>query len=257
MKKKAIHKKRTRRKKKGNFKLIFCLILLAVLAVVVLYKYHYRPRGTEINKKDHPVTGIDISKHNGDIDWDAIKAQEIDFIFIKATEGENYADPTYRDNLKSALDADIPVGAYHFFSFDKDGDKQALNFLKNCQVHELTLPLVIDVEEGDRFTAKPNKSVALKNLKQMIHSIEKITNQKVIIYANEHTYQKYIEENFPTNKLWISSFNDPPRVKCRWIFWQYTHKGKIEGIDHLVDINTFWGNREDWYKYLDELEEQD
>ena len=256
MKKKAIHKIRTHRKKKGYFKLILCLIILAMLAFIAFYKYHYRPRGTEINKKNHPVTGIDISKHNGNIDWNTIKVQEIDFVFIKATEGENYADPTYKKNLNNALEADIPVGAYHFFSFDKDGDKQALNFLKNCQVHKLTLPLVIDVEEGNKFTAKPNKSVVLKNLRQMIHSIEKITNQKVIIYANEHTYQKYIEENFPTNKLWISSFNDPPKVKCQWLFWQYTHKGKIEGIDHLVDINTFGGDRESWYKYLEDLENQ-
>ena len=223
---------------------------------MIFCKWHFTPGGTEINKKEYPVTGIDISKYNGNIDWDALKAQGVDFVFIKATEGEKYVDPKFNENLNGALKAGIPVGAYHFFRFDRYGAKQAVHFIRNAQIDKLTLPLVIDVEEWHNFTLNRTRAEILNELKLFIRSVEKTTDQKVIIYTNEHTYQKFIEGNFPSNELWICSFSKSPKVKDQWTFWQYTHKGRIKGIDHLVDINTFWGDEDCWENYLENLEDQ-
>jgi Lyzozyme M1 (1,4-beta-N-acetylmuramidase) len=253
MKKRIKHRKKANRRKKI---IVRCIGLLFVIVLLVFYRHYFVPGGTEISSTKYPVSGVDISKYNGKIDWDALEAQGIDFVFIKATEGEKYVDPTYNENLNGALEAGIPVGAYHFFRFDRQGTKQAVNFLENAQIHKLTLPVVIDVEEANHFTSKKKKSAILKELRDLINTVEKTTHQQVLIYTNEHTFQKYIEGNFPMNDLWISSFNDPPKVRFQWTFWQYTHKGRLKGIDHLVDINTFWGDRKSWKNYLEELEDQ-
>jgi lysozyme len=243
-------------KKKVIYIIISCIVLSSLVAIIVFYNNYFAPTGIEISKSDYPVTGIDISKYNGKIDWNALKEQGIDFVFIKTTEGEKYTDPNFNENLNGALKAGIPAGAYHFFRFDRYGTKQAVNFIRNAQIHKLTLPLVIDVEEWGNFTLAEDKPTILRELKRLILSVETTTHQKVIIYTNEKTYRKYIKGNFPMNQLWICSFNNPPKVKYKWTFWQYSHKGKLVGIEHLVDINTFQGDQNNWNNYLQKLNGQ-
>jgi lysozyme len=72
----------------------------------------------------------------------------------------------------------------------------------------------------------------------------------VIIYTNEHEYNKYIKGNFNNNPLWICSLDEEPPIDRDWKFWQYTHRGEMDGIKGWVDFNTFNGSRGEWNSFL-------
>ena len=77
----------------------------------------------------YPVRGVDVSHYQGEIDWEVLSSQDIDFAFLKATEGSSYVDDTYEYNCTEARKAGLAVGAYHFFSFDSAAKTQAENFI--------------------------------------------------------------------------------------------------------------------------------
>ena len=97
-------------------------------------------------KQDYPVRGVDLSYYQGNIDWDVLASQGVDFCFIKATEGVDHNDSQFAQNWQTAQAAKIYVGAYHFFRFEDTGKEQAENFIRTVPVTENTLPPVIDVE---------------------------------------------------------------------------------------------------------------
>nr|MDE7190383.1 hypothetical protein [Muribaculaceae bacterium] len=102
------------------------------------------PATTYPDRNRFEVIGIDISAHNGDIDFRKVAADGISFVIIKATEGGTFKDRKFIDNLRKAREAGLKVGAYHFFRFDTPGYMQGLNFLNSLQSRQLDLPLIID-----------------------------------------------------------------------------------------------------------------
>ena len=81
---------------------------------------------------NHDVWGIDISHHQKNVDWNEMSKRKPDFIFLKATEGSTHVDTKYKSYKKSADKFDIPTGAYHFFSYQSDGESQANHFIKTA-----------------------------------------------------------------------------------------------------------------------------
>ncbi len=96
--------------------------------------------------KEYSVKGIDISAYQGEIDWDVISGQDISFVFIKATEGSSFVDEKFAYNFEQAQKTSLDVGAYHFFSYDSNGETQAENFIKNEKAFRGMLPPVINLE---------------------------------------------------------------------------------------------------------------
>src|ERR1035437_9437352 len=86
-------------------------IFLIVMMIVVL-KMYFTPKGISIDKEQYPITGIDVSRHSGVIDWQKIKRQHINFVYVKATEGEDYIDPNYLINVTAANKLKLKVGEY-------------------------------------------------------------------------------------------------------------------------------------------------
>jgi lysozyme len=101
---------------------------------------------TTFNADDH-VNGIDVFHNNGTIDWENVAAAGVSFAFAKATEGETFRDPKFNANYTEMKNNGIIRGAYHFFRPNKDGRKQAENFLKLVQaLGPGDLPPSLDVE---------------------------------------------------------------------------------------------------------------
>ena len=100
-----------------------------------------------VDRNKYPILGIDVSAHNGDIDFNKVKADGYTFVFIKASEGEDYHDSKFLTNYENARKAGLKVGAYHFFRKKTDGLNQAKNFLEMVAGRNLDLPLVVDVED--------------------------------------------------------------------------------------------------------------
>lgn len=194
----------------------------------------------------YPVRGIDISKHNGDVDFGKVKESGIDFVFVKASEGISLQDSLFSKNIMGARKHLLKTGAYHFFRFDCEGVDQAMNFLKALGNHDLDLGLVIDVEQYG------NPRVPLEDVKRRLGSMVEYLNllgHRVMIYTNVDGYYDLVSETLPGCPLWICGFQKNP-INTEWLFWQYDHHGKVKGVKGDVDMNTFFGSREEWDKYL-------
>ena len=126
-------------------KVIITVIIMITLIILTLW-YNGILIFNYPDKKEDKIKGIDVSAYQGDIDWNILSKQGIDFVFIKATEGSSYVDEMFKKNYENALKTDLKIGAYHFFSYDSNGEKQADNFIRNVPKVEKMLPPVVDIE---------------------------------------------------------------------------------------------------------------
>lgn len=108
--------------------IISCVFIFLYFFIILWYNGLIWPNTP--SKKKYPVRGVDVSSYQGEIDWETLENQDIDFAFIKATEGSGYEDEYFQQNFQNASETGIRIGAYHFFSFDSSGITQAENFIK-------------------------------------------------------------------------------------------------------------------------------
>ena len=222
------------------------VIFLLVFSVVWAYR-EYISTPPYVDELKYPVRGIDISRHNGDIDFPAVADAGIEFVFIKASEGANHRDSLFRRNNREARLAGLKTGAYHFFRFDRDGVEQAVNLLEAVGDMPLDLGLVIDVEEAGNPKGVPPETIN-ERLLAMVEYLNMV-GKGVMIYTNVDGYYEYIADTLTGCPLWICGFRKNP-INTEWVFWQYNHHGKVNGIKGDVDLNTFYGNRKEWENYL-------
>ncbi|MBD5285076.1 MAG: hypothetical protein HDS29_02215 [Bacteroides sp.] len=232
---------------------VSALTLLALLAGVEYCSWRSSQHfSVELDSSVYPVKGLDLSAHNGIIDFRRLAADSIDFVMLKATEGTTFQDPNFHRNYNSARDAGIKaVGAYHFFRFDTDGEMQAMNFLNSLHGKTLDLPAVIDIEEWGN-PGRISTSDIVARLEALIGYLEQ-NGHNVMFYTNKDGYNRFLKDRFNDYPLWICSFSNPPLDDAdddRWSIWQYSHLGWAEGCDSKVDLNTFNGTREEWLKWM-------
>ena len=232
--------------------ILFTATLLALFvgmaaAAINIINDEVRTPAESLDIDGYKVSGIDVSAHNGTVDFEKAHASGVDFVFIKATEGATFRDSLFMRNLKAANAAGIAAGAYHFFRFDVDGEKQAQNLLKAIAGQPITLPLVIDVEtESNPY--QPTDRVTRK-----VHDMVDVLTSygyPVAIYSNKKGLDRHIRDEFSDCGVWICSFTQPDK-NAAWTFWQYSHKGSIPGIDGDVDLDLWHGTEEQWKNYTD------
>ncbi len=228
--------------------LFLVLLLIPFIVEASSKKRHKRSSKTKssiaIDKSKYPVTGIDISNHSGNVNFEDVK-KNIDFVYMKATEGFDHVDNRFETNYSNVRKQNIPVGFYHFFRFDVDGKSQAYNFLKVIEGKYFELPLVLDIEEWGN-SKMANKDSVVKEIDLFMGEINKVKKGEVIIYTNKSSFNKYIDGNFKNN-IWLCSFKP---ISIDWTLWQHSHKAKTPGVQGWVDMNTFNGTRDEWNRYL-------
>lgn len=222
---------------------------LAILVVVIWLEYRRMGHAhVEINREVYPIVGIDISRNNGQVDFDDVRADGVSFVFIKSSEGGSFRDKTFRHNVSRAHEAGLKVGAYHFFRKSVDGKRQAQNFLHAVEDMPLDLPLAIDVEDWNNDKSVPD-GLVVERLRSMVAHLH-AKHQKVMVYTNVHGYRKWIEKYFPSLELWICSFTPPEHMIMDHRLQQYSHWGTVDGVRGEVDLNVFNGSRHDWEQWL-------
>lgn len=232
----------------------FALILLAVIFLLLVLTGTLQLNG--LNVKKYEVFGVDVSAYQGEIDWQTLAKQDISFAFIKATEGSNFVDKNFTFNFENAQKAGLPVGAYHFFSYDSSGKTQAQNFINTVKAFDGMLPPVVDVEfYGDKEKNPPSRKEVECELKAMLDILEAHYKQKPIIYATEKSYKMFISGDYNEYDIWIRNVISKPRIsdKCDWTFWQWTNRKKLKGYqgkEKYIDVNVFNGSREEFNAYL-------
>jgi lysozyme len=201
----------------------------------------------------YEIHGIDVSRHQEDIDWKRVDSmnssgKEITFVFIKATEGISRQDPSFRKNWNSIRKTNLLRGAYHFYYPSRDALKQASNFISYVELKKGDLPPVVDIEH----TNGKNRKQIISGLSTFLSKLETEYKVKPIIYTNHTFYTKYLADDFKDNPLWISYYVPEDKFhencKYRWIFWQHSEKGKVDGISGNVDFNVFSGSMKELRK---------
>ena len=210
------------------------------------WKY-YKETPPYIDPARYPLSGIDVSRHQGMMNLDATVAAGFDFIFIKASEGESYKDPNFRLNYDKATHAGLKAGAYHFFRFDIDGITQARNLMEAVGNRPLDLGVAIDVEEHGNARGVDMETIQFR-LISMVEYLN-LKGLRPIIYTNARGYVDFVENTLPGCVLWICGFTDPP-IAAEWTIWQYNHRGEVPGIKGPVDLNVFNGDRSQWETFL-------
>ncbi|MDE6334907.1 MAG: hypothetical protein K2L77_09715, partial [Muribaculaceae bacterium] len=126
---------------------IIALTATAIALVVGRRAFTAREPDVILSRLEFPIRGIDISAHNGPVDFMQVLADSIDFVYIKATEGATWRDALFEQNYRAARDAGLAVGIYHFFRFDVPGWRQSVNIIGAIGNRHLDMPVAIDVEE--------------------------------------------------------------------------------------------------------------
>ncbi len=222
------------------------LAVLAVVAGTLVHRYAFMREGVTPSEEEYPVRGIDISSHNGDIDFGALKQAGIDFVLIKASEGSSFKDPRFYTNIARARKAGLKVSAYHFFFFFATGYMQALNFLHSLRGQQLDMPAVIDIEHWTNPNNRTTTEIR-STLSSLIHELES-AGVPVMLYSNRDGYDEFIRGRLERYPVWFCTFGEID-ADIRWCFWQYSHRGHVEGIDGRVDLDVFNGSRAEWEKW--------
>ncbi len=190
--------------------------------------------------------GIDVSAHQGKIDWSLVAKDKIAFAYVKATEADDFKDQKFIENWNNAKKAGIAVGAYHYFSLAYGGEVQANNFIASVPVEAASLPPVVDLEYVGNSNKRPDKAEFQKELKVFLEMIERQYGKRPIIYTTREFSRDYLYPEMTNQPLWIRSLFIPPQKD--WQFWQFSQWGKVDGIDVNVDLDYFNGNSEELRK---------
>ncbi|MBR1461971.1 MAG: glycosyl hydrolase family 25 [Prevotella sp.] len=186
------------------------------------------------------VDGIDVSHHNGTIDWPKVASNKnIKFAYLKATEGSTHRDRRFKRNAKEARRAGLDVGAYHFLTNKSAVKTQFEHFRKTTVNCGMTLIPMLDVEEQGL------RGSSLEDVKQMVAEFcqlcEKRYGRKPVIYGPGHYFKKGLARDFANYYIWGSNFTGKPNIgrATKLNIWQFTERGRVDGICGGVDLNRF------------------
>jgi lysozyme len=196
----------------------------------------------------YPVRGIDVSNHQGPIDWSRVRAGGIAFALIKATEGSDFRDQRFAENWRESARAGIARAAYHYFTFCSDGAAQAIHFLSVVPPEPDVLPPAVDVEYAGNCKSPPGVERIRAELRVFLERIESAWSRKPILYVTRQSRWRIVDGHIEGYPLWIRSVWWPLR-RGSWLLWQYSDTGRVDGIRGPVDLDVYSGTVEEWIDF--------
>ena len=181
--------------------------------------------------------GIDVSHHQGRINWSLTAAADVAFAYIKATEGATHVDTQFARNWNAAQRVGIRRGAYHFFTLCTTGQEQADNFLRAVPHDRDSLPPAVDLELAGNCAARPEATVVHDQLDDFLNRVEAAIGHKVVLYVGPEFDQRYQVTQRLDRPLWKLSLLRRPDMNEVTI-WQVMGSAKIDGIPGRVDLNV-------------------
>lgn len=197
--------------------------------------------------------GLDVSHHQGVMNWGKAKAAGAYFAFIKATQRLNWTDPRFGINWTEARAAGLLTAPYHYFQPQYDAVQQAEYFVSVVKATGPSgLPYALDVEEGGNTAGFSDK------VKACLNRIHQLTGRKPLLYCGIYYANNYLRTVTPAQAdLWIANWTtraDPnmPREWSTWRFWQFTSDGdgrQYGAQSARIDVNRYVGSLVELYGY--------
>ena len=184
--------------------------------------------------------GIDVSNHQGDVDWGRGAGDDIEFAYVKATEGGDHVDDRFHANWMGADAAGLDRGAYHFFTLCRPGADQAANFLKAVPEDPDALPPAVDLELAGNCADRPSRSRVEREVRAFIDAVEAKTGRPVVLYLGDDFEGRYHLRDDLDRPDWRRRILLRPRGD-RWWIWQVSGEARVDGIDGPTDLDVMRG----------------
>ena len=186
------------------------------------------------------IKGIDVSKWQGNIDWQKVKADGVVFAFIRTGYSNNYTDPYFEEYYSGAKSVGIKVGVYHYSyaTTAEQAKKEAEFVLTLLKGKQFEYPIAFDIEENSQ--TKLGKKIITDMIVAFCETI-KSAGYTPMLYTNTSWRTNYIDMTRIPYLLWQAHYTavKPAAIDSRVAVWQYTGTGKVNGISGNVDMN--WG----------------
>jgi lysozyme len=198
---------------------------------------HYRP-----GLRAEESYGVDVSSHQGRIDWGAVAHDSIRFAYVKATEGGDFTDSSFVENWRGAAGAGLQRGAYHFFTLCASGAVQARHFLSVVPKGSAELPPAVDLEIAGNCHMRPPSTTVQAELATYVRIVGNATGRRVVIYLGADFADRYHFAEWASYPLWIRRFYFRPS-EHNWVVWQANGFAHVDGIASRVDLDVMRAGR--------------
>ena len=200
-----------------------------------------------IRTTEGAVFGIDVSKYNGDINWNQVKEEGVRFAIVRcgyrgSQTGVIVEDPYFRKNMEGAAKAGIPVGVYFFTQAvdEREAVEEASAVMSLVKDYELTYPVFVDSESaGGKGRADALEVQARSKVLQAFCETIRSGKYKAGIYASKNWFNKRLDISklSADNVTWLAEYADKVSYGATYQIWQYSSAGRIPGIEGRVDMN--------------------
>jgi lysozyme len=206
------------------------ILVLAVGAAGIWYVFlpYWRP-----SLEPGERFGIDVSNHQGVVDWEAVAGDGISFAYVKATEGGDWVDKQFAANWAGTGKAGLDRGVYHFFSLCTDGTSQAEHFLRVAKPDPRALAPAVDLETAGNCAKRPDQKTVAKELKTFVDLVEDAWERPMVLYVGadwEGVYPVRLDRPRWHRDLVF-------RPDFGWHIWQIHGFADVEGVATRVDLN--------------------
>ena len=206
-------------------------------------KYNFASDGSLVTGSNGTV-GIDVSKWNGKIDWNAVKNSGISYVIIRcgyrgSAQGSLIEDPKFETNIKGATAAGLKVGVYFFSQAvdETEAVEEASMVLDQIRNYKISYPVFLDVEASGGRADKIDKATRTAVCKAFCQTIQN-SGYTAGIYANKTWLESKIDTgSLSAYKIWLAQYAAKPTYKGRYDLWQYRSTGSVSGISGNVDFN--------------------
>jgi lysozyme len=197
-----------------------------------------------LEKHEGKVIGIDVSEYQGKIRWSYVDTIEekypLRYVFIRATVGNDRVDRQFKRNWLGAKENKMIRGAYHYYRPNENSLEQAELFIKTVKLKKGDLPPVLDIEKLPKEQSIERLKIGLR---RWLKAVESHYGVRPIIYSGEKYYDDFLKEEFSDYLFWIANYNFyREEIQDEWLFWQFTEKATVPGIDCSVDVNVYNGD---------------
>jgi len=195
------------------------------------------------------ITGVDVSEFQGNIDWESVKKDGVDFVIIRlgyrgSENGTLTLDSHFQENLKGARKAGLDVGVYFFSQAitPEEAIEEARYVIKHIRGKGVRYPVVFDMEpiDGTERAAGLTKSEKTQIADGFCQVIKR-NGYNPAIYGNPQWLRKHIDLSYLTDyDIWLAHYTSEIQFKSVFSLWQYTDNGIVNGISGPVDMNIYF-----------------